>query len=132
MSPGPAASGSGHFDELTEAMGFTRSKPLCCTMLHYLLKALDGEAFEAAIADWLGVERNQPIAFDGKIAAGSDGNDLPGLHLLSAYDTETQTVLRSMPVDGGRARSKTKATPNSPTASQVSHRSKPTPSGCLR
>jgi hypothetical protein len=66
------------------------------------LKALDGEAFEAAVADWLEVADESGIALDGKTATGSGdpAKAWPALHLLSAYGGDTQATLASMPLDG--------------------------------
>jgi len=84
--------------ELAKLLGFTHGTP-CCASLHYLLKALDAAAFERAIAEWLGVGGGQPIALDGKTLAGSAEDDLPGLHLLTAYAPEAQRALGSLPVE---------------------------------
>ena len=66
------------------------------------MKALDGEAFEAAVADWLEVADESGIALDGKTATGSGdpAKAWPALHLLSAYGGDLQAALASMPVDG--------------------------------
>ena len=84
--------------QLARALGFTR-RPLCCSALHYFLKRLDGEAFEAVVAQWLGLAAKWPISLDGKTATGSGDGELPALHLLSAYAPQAKAVLRSMPVD---------------------------------
>src|SRR5215208_2192559 len=38
--------------EFAAALGFTRDVPPCCSTLHYLFKAMDRKAFEAAVRRW--------------------------------------------------------------------------------
>jgi hypothetical protein len=84
------------------AVGFRRGKTPCCTTLHYLFRALNVEAFEAAIRRWSqarGLPAGGAVALDGKTLCGATGVELPGVHLLSAYAHEAGEVLGQVRVD---------------------------------
>ena len=89
--------------EFARALGFTRDVPPCCTTLHYLFSALDHRAFERAIRRWTDqqAERKgwQAISLDGKTLRGTQGHEVPGVHLLAAYAHEAKLVLDQVPVD---------------------------------
>ena len=90
-------------EEFTAALGFTRDVPPCCATLHYLFRALDRRAFERAVRRWTDrqVGRNgwQAVSLDGKTLRGTQGHELPGVHLLAAYAHEARLVLDQVPVD---------------------------------
>ena len=83
-------------------LGFTRDVPPCCATLHYLFKALDREAFEAAIRRWArgrcALAGWAAVAIDGKALRGIQGHEVPGVHLLAAYAHEAKVVLDQIPV----------------------------------
>jgi hypothetical protein len=85
------------------ALGFTRDVPPCCATLHYLFAALDRRAFERAIRRWtdqqVGHKGWQAVSLDGKTLRGTQGHELPGVHLLAAYAHEAKLVLEQIPVD---------------------------------
>jgi hypothetical protein len=92
----------GRGEGFAAALGFTRERTPCCGMLHYLFKALDREAFEAAIrrwargrSEWAGWEA---IDIDGKALRGIRGHEVPGVHLLAAYAHEAKVVPEQVPV----------------------------------
>jgi hypothetical protein len=89
--------------EFARALGFTRDVPPCCATLHYLFAALDRRAFERAIRRWTDqqVEHKdwQAVSLDGKTLRGTQGHELPGVHLLAAYAHEAKLVLDQVPVD---------------------------------
>ncbi len=70
-----------------KALGFTRDKTLAVSSLHEVFKRLDVDAFEEAVSEWsqsyLGSK--EAIAVDGKALRGIHGEELPGVHLVSAY-----------------------------------------------
>jgi hypothetical protein len=86
-------------------------------MMSNLLRALDGAAFEAALARWAAGWRAaatpaddpdhlEPVAIDGKTLRGARGHAVPGVHLLAAYATRLGLVLNQVPAgatkgDGG-------------------------------
>lgn len=83
--------GRDHGGELVMALGFRREKTPCVATLHNVLKSLDVSAFEAALARWLAQAQppakgsRQAVAMDGKTLRGSQGHQLPGVHLLAAF-----------------------------------------------
>jgi hypothetical protein len=85
-----------------KALGFTRGTTPCCTTLHYLFRALDAEAFEAAIRRWSQARSGaagRAMALDGKTLCGTTGVQLPGVHLLAAYTHEAGQVLGQVRVN---------------------------------
>lgn len=89
--------------EFARALGFTRDVPPCCATLHYLFAALDRRSFERAIRRWTDgqIEHKdwQSVSLDGKTLRGTQGHELPGVHLLAAYAHEARVVLDQIPVD---------------------------------
>jgi hypothetical protein len=84
--------GRDHGGELVRALGFRRKQTPCVATLHYVFKDLDVAAFEAALARWVAqaqppAKTHQPraVAIDGKSLRGSQGHQLPGVHLLAAF-----------------------------------------------
>ena len=94
-------------------MGFTREKTPCASTLHEVFSTLDVAAFETALRAWAsGLDANsarkfRAIAIDGKTARGTIGRDLPGIHVLSAFDVGNGIVVASTPVDGKTNEAKT-------------------------
>jgi hypothetical protein len=89
-------------EEFQRALGFTRDNTPCCATFHYLFRRLDLASFERAIRRWLdGRCRSgvHTISMDGKTARGTQGYEVPGLHLLAAYAHEAKAVMAQIPVD---------------------------------
>jgi len=89
--------------ELAKALGFRKRKTPCCTALHYLFRDLDPQQFEGALGRWLSgrqAEGWKAVAIDGKTLRGTQGHQLPGVHLLAAYAHEAAAVLGQVPVQG--------------------------------
>ncbi len=89
-------------DRFTRLLGFTRDRPPCKATFHNVFKALDTTVFERAISRWLRGRRAsgwEAIAIDGKCLCGTQGDQLPGVHLLAAYEHEAQAVIGQMAVD---------------------------------
>jgi DDE_Tnp_1-associated len=84
---------------VVRALGLTRGRTPRVATLHRVFKALDVEAFEAALATWaqaaLGSRgrSGEAIAIDGKALRGIHGEELPGVRLVAAYDVQTGLVL---------------------------------------
>ena len=77
-------------------LGFKRGKTPCVATLHRVFKDLDVEAFEAVLREWLmnsGVEPGEALSLDGKTLRGIHGEEIPGVHLVSAYATGSGAVL---------------------------------------
>ena len=88
--------------KFARALGLTRGTTPCCATLHYLFKALDAVAFEAAIRGWSQarcVDADPALAIDGKTLCGATGVELPGVHLLAAYAHQTGQTLAQVRVD---------------------------------
>ena len=89
--------------ELARAFGFSRGRTPCCTTLHYLFRVLDEKAFEQVIAQWFHGERKgrrKTVAVDGKTLRGTQGHELPGVHLLAAYGQEAGSAIAQLRVPG--------------------------------
>src|SRR5947209_15188806 len=92
------------------ALGFTRPRSPAVSTVHLVFKALDAEAFEAALAHWAQAERGaQPvaIAIDGKALRGSHGEKLPGVDLVAAYADAAGLVLAQTGGPAGTGRGRT-------------------------
>jgi len=87
--------------EFARALGFQRGATPCCTTLHYLFVALNVEAFERVLGRWLEervAEGWSALSVDGKTLRGTQGHEVPGVHLLALYAHEAQAVLRQVSV----------------------------------
>lgn len=93
--------GRDHGLGLAHALGFRRAKTPAKSTLSDLFRVLDPGAFEAAVRTWLesrGAAAGDHLAVDGKVARGSAGGGLPGVHLLNAYATGTAAVVGQLAV----------------------------------
>ncbi len=89
-------------ERFTRLLGFTRDRPPCKATFHNVFKALDTTVFERAIRRWLRSRTAsgwEAIAIDGKRLCGTQGDQLPGVHLLAAYEHEAQAVIGQLSVD---------------------------------
>jgi len=88
--------------EFAKAMGFDKGVTIGCTALHYLFLDLDPTAFERAIQRWLRTQQKEAgwraVAIDGKTLRGTQGDQLPGVHLLAAYTHQAGAVLGQLSV----------------------------------
>ena len=111
-SLGAIAEWGRHYNHLAPLLGFTRRtrddtgyRTPCTSELHTLLAALPAAAFEAALTRWVlarGVTdlEQRVVALDGKTLRGSQGHQLPGVHLLAAYCRDIEGVLAQLAVPG--------------------------------
>jgi hypothetical protein len=100
------------YNHLAPRLGFARGtkdgtdyRTPCTSELHTLLAALPAAAFEAALTRWIltqGVTdlEQRVVALDGKTLRGSQGHQLPGVHLLAAYCRAVEGVLAQLSVAG--------------------------------
>lgn len=89
--------------EFAAALGFTRDQTPCVATLHYLFIDLDARQFERLIRRWSeqqAADGWESVSLDGKTLRGTQGHQLPGVHLLAAYAHEVRIVLDQIPVDG--------------------------------
>jgi hypothetical protein len=88
---------------LLRGLGFPSGRSPCGATLHRVFKELDVAAFERAVGVWFrqtGVVADDPIAVDGKTLRGIHGDEIPGVHLVSAYAHQAQAVLAQIRTAG--------------------------------
>ena len=86
-----------------QLLGFSQEKTPCVATLHRVFKGLDVAAFEAEVGNWLansGVEADDPLSLDGKTLRGVHGQEIPGVHLVSAYASHAGAVLAQVAAPG--------------------------------
>ena len=100
------------YNHLAPLLGFTRPakgghgyRTPCVSELHTVFAALDVATFEAVLTRWIrarGVDdlAERTVALDGKTLRGSQGHQLPGVHLLAAYCRDVEAVLAQLAVPG--------------------------------
>lgn len=77
--------------------------PPCVATLHRVFKALDVDAFEGAMGEWLvrtGVEPDDALALDGKTLRGIHGEAIPGMHLVAAYAHQAEVIVAPLRTEG--------------------------------
>lgn len=82
--------------EVVQALGFPHGRTPGVATLHRVFKALDVDAFEQVLAQWAQAAlggRGEAIAIDGKALRGIHGEQIPGVRLVAAYETQTGLVL---------------------------------------
>jgi hypothetical protein len=101
-----------NYNHLAPALGLgrrtkdgTRYRTPCISELHTVLAALPVAVFEAALTRWIlaqGVADldRRLVAIDGKTLRGSQGHQLPGVHLLAAYCPDVEAVIAQLAVPG--------------------------------
>jgi predicted transposase YbfD/YdcC len=99
---GIARMGRMYGHSMAQALGFRRGKTPTKAMLSELLRALNVEAFEAALSRWIRSRLTSiptAISLDGKTLRGSRDDDIPGHHLVAAYAPAVESVLAQLRVD---------------------------------
>lgn len=111
-SLGAIAEWGRNYNELAPLLGFARRardgrryRTPCASGLHTTLAAIGAAAFEAALTQWIiarGVAdlAERVMAIDGKALRGSQGHQLPGVHLLAAYCLDVEAVVAQLRVPG--------------------------------
>lgn len=88
--------GRQHRRLVCEALGITRLTTPSHPQLHRIFAALEVQAFEAVLGKWLaarGLKRGEGIAVDGKTLRGIHGEQIAGVHLISAFAHQRGIVL---------------------------------------
>jgi hypothetical protein len=91
------------YNRLLGLLGFTKRKGQrfrspCVGELSTVYAALDADAFEEALRQWLQAEgTGGVVAVDGKCLRGSRDGAVPGVHLVSAFDRDGRTALAQVP-----------------------------------
>ena len=79
-----------------EELGFPLGKTPSVATLHRVFKELDVAAFEGVLRGWVrdsGVDLGSVVSLDGKALRGIHGEEIPGVHLVSAYAAGSGAVL---------------------------------------
>ena len=88
---------------LLVALGLPAGRSPCVATLHRVFRALDVEAFEAAVRQWLltsGVSPSDALALDGKTLRGVHGGEIAAVQLVAAYAHQAETVLAQLRAAG--------------------------------
>lgn len=107
--------GRHHQDWCMSVFDCKRCTP-CVNTLHLVLKDLDVTAFERALRYWICQQLREeapslePVAIDGKAVRGAKDQNLPCVHLLSAFAAKSEMVLAQVAV-GNKANEITQALP---------------------
>jgi len=92
--------GRDHDGPMGKMLGFTREQTPAHSTLHEVFKRLDRQAFERALGSWLqerGLKEGEAVAIDGKTLRGIHGEELPGVHLVSAFAHQTGIIVGQRP-----------------------------------
>ena len=84
--------GRDHGAAAGEALGFPLGKTPCVATLHRVFKDLDVAAFEEVLREWVkdsGADLGSVVSVDGKTLRGIHGEEIPGVHLVSAYAADS-------------------------------------------
>ena len=95
--------GRQHRRLVCEALGIKRLTTPSHPQLHRIFAALDVQAFEAVLGKWLavrGLKRGEGIAVDGKTLRGIHGEQIAGVHLISAFAHQRGIVLAQRAAPG--------------------------------
>jgi hypothetical protein len=101
------------YNHLAPLLGFTKPRlrgqagyrTPCVSELHTVFAALGVARFEAALTAWVRAAGYDDLGervlhLDGKRLRGSQGHQLPGVHLLAAYSGELKAVVAQLAVAG--------------------------------
>ena len=95
--------GRDHGATAGEALGFPGRKTPSVATLHRVFKDLDVAAFEEVLQEWVkdsGVDLGSVVSVDGKTLRGIHGEEIPGVHLVSAYAAGSGAVLTQVATVG--------------------------------
>jgi hypothetical protein len=95
--------GKAHRQLVCEALGIKRLSTPSHPQLHRIFAGLEAEKFEAELGRWLserGLKRGQGIALDGKTLRGIHGEEIAGVHLISAFAHHRGIVLAQRAAPG--------------------------------
>jgi hypothetical protein len=95
--------GKQHRRLVCEALGIKRLTTPSHPQLHRIFAALEVEVFEAVLGKWLaarGGKRGEGIALDGKTLRGIHGEQIAGVHLISAFAHQRGIVLAQRAAPG--------------------------------
>ena len=85
-----------HRKLVCKALGIVRMRTPSQSQLDRIFGRLEVGAFERVLAEWLaarGLKKREAIAIDGKTLRGIHGEEVPGVHLVSAFTHQSGIVL---------------------------------------
>ena len=95
--------GRDHGAAAGETLGFPLGKTPCVATLHRVFKDLDVAAFEEVLREWVkdsGVDLGSVVSVDGKTLRGIHGEEIPWVHLVSAYAAGSGAVMTQAATEG--------------------------------
>ena len=95
--------GRDHGAATGQELGFPRGRTPSVATLHRVFKDLDVAAFEEVLREWVqdsGVDLGLVVSVDGKTLRGIHGEEIPGVHLVSAYAAGSGAVLTQVATAG--------------------------------
>ena len=94
--------GRDHGPDMSRSLGFSREQTPCVATLHRVFSRLDRVAFEQILGEWMsrhGLEDSEALAVDGKSLRGIHGEQIPGVHLVSAFSHQSGVVVGQQSVE---------------------------------
>lgn len=91
-----------HGTPLAHALGFRSAHTPCKATLSNILRQLDIDVIEAALARWVVArcpDLGEQLCLDGKTSRGSRDGAIPAVHLLAAYAPHVAAVVAQIQVD---------------------------------
>ena len=88
--------GRDHGAEMSCALGFSRELTPSVATLHRVFSRLDVDEFERILGEWMrdsGLAEGEALAVDGKSLRGIHGEEIPGVHLVSAFSHRSGLVI---------------------------------------
>ena len=103
--------GRDHRAAAGQALGFPLGRTPCAATLHRVFKDLDVAAFEEVLREWVqdsgvdlglvvSVDGKTPVSSTGQALRGIHGEEIPGVHLVSAYAAGSGAVLTQVATSG--------------------------------
>lgn len=86
-----------------EAFGIKRGRSPCHATYHYVFRSISAEDLERALRGLVVAGTVGHVAIDGKRLRGSQHQDSPGVHMLSAFSVRLQASIGALtvPPDSG-------------------------------
>ena len=94
--------GRDHGPAMSRSLGFSRDQTPSVATLHRVFSRLDRDEFERILGDWMrqnGLDESEAVAVDGKNLGGIHGEQVPGVHLVSAFSHRSGVVVGQQSVE---------------------------------
>ena len=99
--------GRDHGPEMSRSLGFSRGYTPSVATLHRVFSRLDRDEFERILSEWMsqnGLDETEAIAVDGKSLGGIHGEQVPGVHLVSAFSHHSEVAVGQQSVEDRQRR----------------------------